>query len=438
MILLIVFFFGLSSCHSRHSRKSLNAAQPEFNRDVPGWQAKAWMDQTARFLAGRPQRKESPLYEYSQTNAEYRQYAQNVQNLWQDYYQRHALPVGRWRRENLMPVGSYQHVFYPFSGPDITNALLFLPHARSYTLIGLESPADFPRINGKNLDGINQDIHSMLHAASGSLRRIFFMTNYMAKRIGKSNYNGVAAIMMFFLSGLEYEILDGYRITLDESGQMVRDSYFYSKQGKKPKNIGFMLFFRKNRFSGTQKVIFHQGNVSDNSLFENANLSRYLKNLPPGRATMMKSASYLLYNETFDNMRSVVLSTSKFILTDSSGIPFYYINNQNWHCKFFGMYRRPVSLFADRHEPLLAQAMQENSKGPLPFEYGYRKKSGEAHLLLIERSANSPYTKPIFDSGWNYGFESKYIPGKEKMIRIDRHKIPYTDKRVKLPPMNHN
>ena len=443
----ISFILGagfLFCCFACNPGKNSGGRKPAgvLNQSVDGWKLNPRLDETARLLAGREQKPGSRLLELSESKS-YRRYARRVGQMWERYREKHAARVSAWRVKNLPAPAEYTDVLYPFSGPDITNALLFFPGARNYVLMGLEFPANFPEPDPGSPGRVLSKLHLVPQAAGGSLRRIFFKTINMAEVVGESDYNGVAAIMMFFVSGLGYEIVDGYRSTIDENGKSVRDAYFYRVKSKKakgkmkrlpaPKIKGFTMFFRKDVSSPVRRVTYHRYSISDSSMNKQKRMQKYLSALNPG-VTMLKSASYLLYHETFDDMRSVVLQKSKYILTDTSGIPFYYINNANWEKRYFGLYKKPIGMFRDRHEPELVREMKEHPPGEIDFEYGYRSKAGEAHIIFATRSENYPFQDPIFDGGREFGFESVYKPGMDKMIRIDRHITPFVRPRKKKPP----
>lgn len=120
---------------------------------------------------------------------------------------------------------------------------------------------------------------------------------------------------------------------------------------------------------------------------------------------MLKAASYLMYRASFDGIRSGVLGRSECILTDSSGVPFHYLDNGRWNLRLFGVYRRPVPLFRDRFQPDLFFAMRDEDRRveEMPFSYGYNYGPGQSHLIFASRRDDNPKRAPVFDRSTSIG-----------------------------------
>jgi hypothetical protein len=116
----------------------------------------------------------------------------------------------------------------------------------------------------------------------------------------------------------------------------------------------------------------------------------YLKS--QGRfVTMIKSASYLMHKEGiqepthFEQIRSLILMQSDFVVQDDSAVPLRLFARDTWKLQFHGRYEAPTAEFGKHLQKDLKVEMQRNSTGKLPFSYGYAYKQGESNLMTAER-----------------------------------------------------
>ena len=105
------------------------------------------------------------------------------------------------------------------------------------------------------------------------------------------------------------------------------------------------------------------------------------------KSTYLKSASYLMHRSTFSIIRNIILDNSEFVLQDDSGIPIQYFDQRKWDLTFYGDYKFPISLFAERHQEDLKDVYLkggENVKS-LPFGIGYQFRKGTSNLMKAEK-----------------------------------------------------
>lgn len=94
------------------------------------------LDDVARFLAGSPV-KDASKYQKIISSNWYRKYRSNIEKSWKGFFSPNMEKIRNWREKNI--TGQYStSVFYPFSGPDVLNPLLFYPEARDILMFGLE------------------------------------------------------------------------------------------------------------------------------------------------------------------------------------------------------------------------------------------------------------------------------------------------------------
>ena len=76
--------------------------------------------------------------------------------------------------------------------------------------------------------------------------------------------------------------------------------------------------------------------------------------------SLLKSSSYLMFENGFSRVRDFLLTHSKAIVQDDSGIPFAAFDPAKWRLRFFGDYAGPIEIFKQYYQPQL--------QGTLPAE----------------------------------------------------------------------
>jgi hypothetical protein len=127
--------------------------------------------------------------------------------------------------------------------------------------------------------------------------------------------------------------------------------------------------------------------ISDRALDKNPEFLEFVKRYP-APITYLKAASYLLHREkgeaqdTFTQMRKLILTRSSYVLQDDSGVPVRYFDPAKWNRQFYGNYIAPIDLFAVRYQPDLREIYQsKNNVKALGFGVGY-KYGQDSNLML--------------------------------------------------------
>lgn len=351
--------------------------------------------------------------------------------------------IRSWQKKELSGSDCHPDVFYPFSGPDIMHAATLFPDARSYVMIGLEPVGKIPEPGTNNPAGEVASMHTLHQAVSTVLGLNFFKTLEMENQIGRNQYSGVGAIMLFFMSSLNFEILDAFYITANAQGQLVKEIEEPLTKGTRfqAEHPGVVFFVKTPGSSEVKKVVYLSVNIADYRVINEGNFQKFMNTIGPN-TTMMKAASYLLYRSSFDDLRGTILGQSDCILTDSSGMPYHYLSRPDqWKLQFYGTYLGAISLFAERFQPDLFLAMEKNPEvRPLPFKYSYAIQEHGSHLILAKRKDGFARFRPEFDEEKEIGQNTRwdghhfikqetwpagrFRPGQKKKLRIGKHKLP--------------
>lgn len=334
----------------------------------------------ARFLAGVELGRWSALHPLTR-NEHYSSYREEIISSWKNFQEPNLRAIEAWAGVHLPKRAST--LFYPFSGPDILNAVAFFPESDTYILFGLEPPGEIPQPGKLSPRELRDALDGIRDSLVNVMRWNFFKTKKMEKIIGNNHFNGVIGIMMFLLARNGYSVNDIRKIWIDSEGGI---SYGDEKIDMDMAISGFELTFSKGFTFYHKKIHYFQLDVRNSSLRHYTNFIRYLK-IQERLTTIIKAATYLMHfeNHSFTIIRSLILTRSNLILQDDSGIPLNCFYDDDWVLGFHGTYTRPIPLFDNRYQPDLYKRIKEHSEGILPFTYGYYISPGSAHLIVARR-----------------------------------------------------
>ncbi len=95
-----------------------------------------------------------------------------------------------------------------------------------------------------------------------------------------------------------------------------------------------------------------------------------------------------MFENGFTRVRDFLLSHSKAIVQDDSGIPISAFDQAQWLLRFFGSYAGPIDLFKQYYQPQLYGLYQQSNPAPLSFGIGYRWSPRQSTLIVATRRAN--------------------------------------------------
>lgn len=342
---------------------------------------KAPANDVARFLAAMELPPSSPLYPYTRTDY-YRQYKTKIIESWQSFQQPNLGKIREWRSKHIR--WKYTDtVLYPFSGPDITNALAFYPKAHLYIMFGMETPGQIPKPLALNQQETESALKGMMKSLGDVLRFNFFITSEMEKEVGTHQFNGILGMKMLLLARYGCRIIEARHIWIDPTGTVQ-----YSNRNNSTMINGCEIIFKLKGDKSIKTSQFFQINVSNESLLRHTNFITFLKKLRPS-TTLLKAASYLMhrYNRndpgmSFSIIRSIILNKSQFLIQDDSGIPLAYFPRNNWDLVFYGSHEEPIEMFDHYYQEYLVDSVEYYTRGWLPFSYGYYIHPGSCHIMI--------------------------------------------------------
>jgi hypothetical protein len=350
---------------------------------------------TARVLAGLMPSDEARFRTVVTRNS-WKTYASDFGTNWTRVELGRFREMRAWRDRELKTIADQcETVFYPFGGPDFLNVHLFFPNCRTYLLFGLEPPGSIPAID--RLPGTRVDIllPQLRESLSDVFVRDYFITQNMLAELKSSELNGTLPLLLAFLARRDARIVALHRdapwdradATGTETAPAPLGPAPSSKTAaRRPASVTIEFVMPGDR--APRQVIYTKVDMQDTVFVRKTALIEELRRRSP-MLTFLKSASYLMHDDRFSTVRSIVLD-SKAILQDDTGVPYRFFDAAHWDVTLYGTYQTPVQSFKYGFQKDLDVAFRKpGAARSLPFTYGYHQRSGTSAVILATRKVNA-------------------------------------------------
>ena len=275
-------------------------------------------------------------------------------------------------------------VFYPFSGPDFLHVYFLYPNANEYIFLAREKIGSIPDFKGIGEAATMDYLKNTTYFLRDVTFKSFFFTNNMKADIEQDFIvPGVISSLYWMLSRTNHQIVKVERVSIDENGALI------PKQDSDQLD-GVRFHFIKKGDKRIKKLTYFSCDISDGGFTtKNPQLLSYLQSIRSYN-TYVKAASYLMHYSFFSKIRNVIIENSLTIFQDDTGIPYKYVNNENWSVRHFGSYVKPPSNFAEDYDILYQQDMvnlyKNNESEKLPFSLGYHFPTNRQNQMLLTRN----------------------------------------------------
>jgi hypothetical protein len=334
-------------------------------------------DEAAHFLAGMPVSSESPLAPFVQTAA-WQEHVRTLEERFTKLIPRFQ-KIATWRATYLpesnenMPVA-----FYMFSGPDFLYVDQFFPHASVYVLCGTEPIGPPP--DPLHLVDMSSALTNLQNSMNSLLRFSFFITKDMKSDQQQPQLRGVLPIFYVLLARADKTIADVTFVGLNRNGTFQENA-----SGKSNSTIpGVRINYIDNRTRNVQTMFYFTTDISDGGIKSNPGFLKFCEHFKVG-TSLLKSSSYLLFENGFGTIRNFVLDHSSTIVQDDAGIPIGYFNRDKWNLRLFGSYNGPIETFKQHYQPQLRDLYEQTSPPPLDFGFGYQWNYKISNLIVAQR-----------------------------------------------------
>lgn len=340
--------------------------------------AAASVNDTARFLAGMAVSESSSLIPLEQS-AIWQRHARYFDDAWAKLAGRQFTGIRDWE-VNYLPDATQPlpTVYYMFSGPDFLYANQFFPNANTYILAGTEPIGPVPDVThlsgAAGLDSVLQNLQKSLNSV---LSFSFFITKDMKTDLQHEQLKGTLPIFYVFLARAGKTINDISFITLDRDGQP--HPVVPNEKGKGLTPGVHIIFSAPD--GASQNLYYFTTDLSNEGIRSQPGFLKFCAK-PAAAASLLKSASYLMFENGFSTIREFLLNHSKAIVQDDSGIPVAAFDQAKWSLRFFGNYPGPIDLFKQYFQPNLLEFYRQSNPAPLGFGIGYRWSPRQSTLIV--------------------------------------------------------
>lgn len=299
---------------------------------------------------------------------------QRMDRLWATHLSLHREPLMAWASTEISDVQNAPALFYPFSGPDFLFASAIAPSAETYVMCGLEPAEPLPALGGLSQGEIESGLNGLHNSVSTIMTSSYFITTEMRSNLQATRFRGVLPIIMAFMARTGYSVDSVDTVRLDGAGNLTLSG----ASG----NTGLMIRCH-NGFGSPKRVFYFKQDVSNGGA--TAPFFTFVSRLGSVPA-FTKSASYLMHEDGFTNIRNFMLRQCSTIVQDPSGIPYAAFNRAGWSLWLYGNYHGTLSIFSGSQQPDLVAAYQSGRHPvkPLNFGIGYLM-NPETTCLMVGR-----------------------------------------------------
>jgi hypothetical protein len=337
---------------------SSNAQTTESSSEVKKENANAELNNIASFLGGTTP-KSAGDFSVAFNSPSWKTHQSTLNTAWEKAKIEKINPMREWSKTEKIGKKS-ETLFYPFSGADFLHVYSANQDYSTYYLFGLEPPGEIPNKENILNPALTGNILSTIYkSVDENLNQSFFHTKYMAVEFNNPILKGTIPVFMFFMNRMGVELTSISPVTFDEKGEIVT-----AKDFSKGVRIGFLD-------NGKNKELFYfSGDISNSGMTATPGLKNMVNRISKDASTMIKSASYLCHSPGFSIIKDIIVSNSYSIMQDDTGVPYRFYDQSKWTIRHYGVYTKPISLFASCMQNDLKSAVAGKEK-PLNFRYGY-------------------------------------------------------------------
>jgi len=329
-------------------------------------------DEVARFLAGMPLPKNSPLTPLTNDPA-WQEHAANFEAAFAKLNTKRLARLHSWEGQYFPEANErVPVVYYMFSGPDYLYVDQFFPKADVYILCGKESMGPPP--DPLRISNLGSALHNLEEAMQSSLRFSFFITKDMKVSLESQELKGVLPILYVFLARADKSIRDVTYGSLSGGGS------FQAGRAGAGGSPGVRIQYVDNRSGQEQTLYYFTTDISDGGLASSGFL-KFCNQFGVG-GSFLKASSYLMFEQGFNRVRDFILDHSKVIVQDDAGIPINYFSPDKWNVRVFGTYVGPIEIFKQHYQPKLKEIFDQSNPPPIEFNFGYRWNYKESHVIV--------------------------------------------------------
>ena len=349
---------------------------------------------TARMLAGLEPEDAARLARVTRSPA-WRAHRTEFDRNWARLNAERFAVMREWRDRELNPLAdACDTLFYPFGGPDFLNAYVLYPGCQRYLLFGLEPVGTVPALERLAENRTDALLAELRESLSDVFVRDYFVTRTMMSELRTAEIDGTLPLLLTFLARLDARVvgleMDG---PWNPASPATPSAAPFSGAVQGPPQSrrvpGVTIRFMAAGSTRVQTLSYIRVQMEDAEFSKQESTLRYLNSVG-SFTTMVKSASYLMHDDRFSRVRLLVLTGSRSVLQDDTGVPYRFFDKTSWDLTLFGRYTPPVKDF-NYGMQLDLEAAYRNTPGvrDLPFTFGYHWRQGTSSVMLAVRKPDA-------------------------------------------------
>jgi hypothetical protein len=328
-------------------------------------------DATAKFLAGLPVR--GTVLESHSADPTWATHATDLDRAWERLEKQQLSKIRAWAPPLLGPAHEDTGpMFYMFSGPDFLYANAFYPNASTYILCGIEPVGPVPDIDKIPRAVLPSALANLRKSLDSVLSWSFFITKNMKVDLRQNQLSGTLPVLYVFLARAGCTIDSVAPVALDRDGNFLPEG-----KGTTP-GVKIVFFGPGGR---QQTLYYFTSDLADWAIKANPGFITFCEQQGQG-VTLLKAASYLMHSSNFSRVRDFLLTHSKVILEDDSGIPYRFFPKDKWNIRQCGRYVGPIGRFKEHPQPDLAKENAASKPEALEFSFGYQWQPSRSSLII--------------------------------------------------------
>jgi hypothetical protein len=300
----------------------------------------------------------------------------------------------------LQPNDLPREVVYPFGGGDLMMALAAFPDAQVITTLSLELAGDPRRLKTlTDKKALEQSLKGIAEASGTTLVSNDSKSVNLSK-IQRGELPGQLSIHLMGLALFGYVPISARYFRIENDGAL---HYFTAaeitalegqsadrlKETWKPPDFSpafanvEIQFVPKDKPDAKPRIHRHIGaDLSDAGLKKFPGVLAHLAG--KGQVTTMtKAASYLLWRDDFVSIRDYLLAHSRFMLSDSTGVPIRYWKKANCPVTTYGSFQASFLGTWKGYQDELRGEFETQPQRKLPMRFGYPDGSPEKRSHLV-------------------------------------------------------
>lgn len=303
---------------------------------------------------------------------------QQMDALWRQHEFGRGQKVRTWAAQEISDLQGHRALFYPFSGPDFLFAHELFPSAETYILCGLEPAEPLPDLGTLSAGDVAVGLNGLRTALGSIMDAGYFVTKDMRNDLQSTRFRGTLPVLLAFLArtGATVDSVDIVR--LDGTGTPVLTGV---SGGSAP---GLMIRFR-NGFGGLKRLFYFRQDLSNGSTGLGGSFLTFVakQGYPPA---LVKSASYLMHQGSFSNIRTYLTRSTAGLVQDPSGVPYRDLVNAGLTVDLYGNYQGTLGIFSQQQPDLMAAySSGQHRVQPVDFGFGYLYYPSKTCIMVARR-----------------------------------------------------